>query len=174
MQAFEYKYRVSGIHKTPAQVAGEVCEELSHSELGLTPQTLVDFSRPVESPTHQEFEWDDSLAAEEYRKTQAAKLIRNIVAVKIEETTSERVISIIEEQRSSERSADNRVTQRCFVSTGERDHNYVTIEDAMENSVWRANLLEAAKRDMKAFVSKYRMLKELSNIIVEMDELLSA
>lgn len=174
MAAFEYKYRVNGINKVPASIAGKVCNDLKNSKKGLTPETLVEASRPENSPLHPEFQWDDSIAAEKYRCYQARKLIQNVVVVKVEEEVSEKTVNIFENYERTETSTDNRNFQREFVSTGERNHKYVTIDDALANEQWRASLLEAARRDMKAFISKYRMLNELSNLIVEMNNILSA
>jgi len=54
----------------------------------LTPASVVDAARSEESPLHQYFEWDDSIAAEAYRQDQARELIRRIrVRVSIQMTT---------------------------------------------------------------------------------------
>lgn len=47
-----------------------------HGEL--TPQHVVDEARPETSELHHRFEWDDALAGEAYRRTQAADLIRSV------------------------------------------------------------------------------------------------
>ena len=83
-----YKWKTYN-YKTSAEVAGSVCEELDRT-VGLTPENLVDASRPEDAPLHQEFEWNDELAAEEYRKTQARLLISNLSIV-IEEQKQESV-----------------------------------------------------------------------------------
>ena len=66
MAAFEcrYSYRVPGLQKAPAEVTGRVFEALANSESGLSPRTLVDASRDVNAPLHNEFEWRDDVAAE--------------------------------------------------------------------------------------------------------------
>lgn len=45
------------------------------------PSVLVDAARPVDSPAHDAFEWDDSKAAEEYRLSQARNWIKNVTLV---------------------------------------------------------------------------------------------
>lgn len=44
----------------------------------LTPSVVVDEARNPESPLHHRFVWDDSEAAEAYRRVQAAHLIRSV------------------------------------------------------------------------------------------------
>lgn len=44
----------------------------------LTPQLVVDDARPVGSPLHNRFEWNDEVAGEQYRLVQAQKLIRSV------------------------------------------------------------------------------------------------
>jgi hypothetical protein len=52
----------------------------------LLPGDVVDRARPPDSPLHQFFEWDESEAAEQYRRIQAARLIRS-VKLEIKTTT---------------------------------------------------------------------------------------
>lgn len=149
--AFSYRYKFDGLHKVSAKIAGRICQELNESEGGLTPQKLVDVSRDVNHPLHGEFEWDDSIAAEAYRVTQAKQLIRDITIVHDEE----------------EKKSD-----RGFVITPGGNHVYVPLNDALNNEEWKTNLLNAAKRDMIAFVAKYRRLQELTTVIEPMSDLL--
>ena len=60
--AFSYRYKFDGLHKVSADIAGRVLQELSESENGLTPQGIVDVSRDVNHPLHNEFEWDNTVA----------------------------------------------------------------------------------------------------------------
>lgn len=43
----------------------------------LTPDIVLDAARPETSPLHKHFEWDDSVAAEAWRKNQARTLIQS-------------------------------------------------------------------------------------------------
>lgn len=149
--AFSYRYKFGGLHKVPAEIAGRICQELTESEDGLTPQKLVEVSRDEDHPLHGEFEWDDTIAAEAYRVEQAKKLIRDITIV----------------QGETAKKAD-----RGFVITPGGNHMYVPLNDALSNEEWKNNLLEAAKRDMIAFVAKYRRLTELTKVIEPMTDLL--
>ena len=149
--AFSYEFKLPGIHRVSAEDAGRICKELSESEGGLTPQRLVDVSRDNDAPLHNEFEWDDGIAAELYRRSQASKLIRDIVIVRDENAPHK---------------------DRQFVITNQRESVYVPMEIALTNEEWKDNLLKQAKNDMVSFVAKYRRLQELANVIEPMTALL--
>lgn len=159
MAAFEYSYKLPGIAKVDAQIAGEVCMSLKESEQGLTPKTLVEASRPDDAPLHDEFEWNDSVAAELYREKQAGHLIRNLVITKSTD---------VEDREADELDADellhDDLTVRAFVNTGSRDGNYVDIDSALNNEIWHQHLLDQAKQDCKVFMAKYKVLKELETV----------
>lgn len=144
-----YEYRVKGLYSAPAQAVGELFEKLEKSKAGLTPQSVVDASRDKKSLLHNEFEWDDKIAAEGYRRNQASAIIRNVVVVKA--TTDE------EERRV-----------RGFVSIPGGTTNYVTIEHALKRDEWREHLMKQAKCDMLEFEAKYRVLTELADVIAAM------
>lgn len=150
MAAFVYEYRVKGLVKAPAQVAGEIMEQLEQSEAGLSPASLLDASRDENAPLHGEFEWRDDVAAEQYRLTQAGGIIRNVYRITVE--------------------TQGKAPVRAFVSTGERQQAYVSIATALTNEKWRENLLESAKRDMQSFTAKYRNLDELSEVLTAMQK----
>lgn len=138
-------------YKTSAEVAGEVCEELDRT-VGLTPQNLVNVSRPEDAPLHNEFEWDNDVAAEEWRRVQARLLINNL-AIVVEEQKQEPV--------------------RAFFSLQcgfrKNDGNYESTIRIMSDSDKRKKLLESAKRDMEAFKNKYQMLTELQDVFSAME-----
>lgn len=157
-----YEFKMPGLHKVSAEAAGRVCDYLANTPEGLTPQRLVDVSRDVNAPLHNEFEWDDSIAGEKYREQQAQKLIQHLVIVQSSIQTERQVkLEKIEKDRN-------------FVSTGEQDTKYITLATALSEDKWRANLLDAARRDMQAFIAKYRRLKELTKVIDDMNDFLSA
>ena len=45
----------------------------------VSPARVVDDARPLDSPTHPYFEWNDALAAEHWRESQATFYLENIV-----------------------------------------------------------------------------------------------
>ena len=62
-----------------AELIGSVLEDLGSATDGcLTPQQVVDHARDNKNPLHPLFEWDDSEAAEAYRREQAGAMMRAI------------------------------------------------------------------------------------------------
>ncbi len=77
--------------KVPAQVAGTEITRISEKYGGgVTPQAVVDESKPRDAPLHPVFEWRDEVAANEHRKDQASRTIRSIRVVVVED---ERIVS---------------------------------------------------------------------------------
>lgn len=142
-------------YKTSADVAGEVCEELDRT-VGLTPENLVEVSRPEDAPLHSEFEWDDRIAAEEFRRTQARLIICNLSIV-LEEQKQEPIRAFFSLQNGF------RKNEGTYEST-------ITI---MSDNDKRKRLFDNAKRDMEAFKNKYQMLKELKDVFVAMDAIVN-
>lgn len=138
-----YKVK-SGYHIKPsmAQVVGEECERLE-AEGRLTPQVLVDASRPEDAPLHNCFEWNDSVAAERWRQTQAAYIIRSI-EVTIKESSE---------------------PTRAFVATvSDESREYRSIGYVLRRIDTREALLDSARRDLLAFRRKYQTLHELAGV----------
>jgi uncharacterized protein YpuA (DUF1002 family) len=163
MPAYAYRYRKEGIVKAPAEITGSICQSIIDAEGAVTPERLVEVSKPKDAPLHQEFEWNNTIAAQKYREEQARQIIKNIVAIELTED---------EEEPKEVQCWVNSV--RAFVPTDERLHKYVSINTALKEPSWRNNLLENAKRDMKAFIAKYNKLTELDDIIDDMNNFLSA
>ena len=163
MAAFEYRYRIKGLIKAPPEITGKVCQDIIDKEGAVTPERLVDASKPEDAPLHNEFEWDDNVAAQKFREEQARQIIKNVVVVKVSDETEE------PKQIKCWVNSD-----RAFVPTDERIHKYVALDTALNNINWRDNLIDTAKKDMYAFINKYRRLDELSKIIDDMVDFLGA
>lgn len=148
-----YEYKVPGLYKVDAQIAGEICEELQNSPQGLTPESLLEVSSDKSCPLHDEFEWRDDVAAQKYRLQQAANLIR--------------CITIVVDKGDAEPQ-----NERAFVVKPGRESAYVSLKNAISNDVWREHLLKQAKDEMRWFQGKYRRLEELAGVCAEIDKFL--
>ena len=140
-----YKWKTYS-YKTSANVAGKICEQLDRT-VGLTPENLLDVSRPENAPLHNEFEWNNEVASEKYRKIQARLLISNLSIV-IEENKQEPIRAYFSLQRGFKKNAG------LYEST-------ITI---LSDEQKRAKLLETAKQELEAFKKKYQTLTELSAV----------
>lgn len=139
-----YRWKQGSRLSGDAQEVGEVCAKLERKG-DLTPKALVDASRSEKSPLHGYFEWDDEKAAEAYRETQAAYLIRSV----------EIVVSGSAEP------------VRAFVSVtaegGER--SYMDVQAALSMQETRDEVLDRALAELRAFERKYNTLSELAGVL---------
>lgn len=75
-----YEWRSGARISIDAQRAGEAIDLLRDRTNGpLTPRMVVDAARPAASVLHPAFEWDDAVAAEQHRESQARYLLGSIV-----------------------------------------------------------------------------------------------
>lgn len=144
-----YVWKTKGLFKTDANKAGQVFEELENT-IGLTAENIVNVSREENAPLHKEFEWDNDIAAEEWRKRQAQNMIGNLSIV-VSETKFEEVEPI-----------------RAFFST--ELHRYENIQTIMTDVSKKLTLMQKAVRELQAFKKKYAMLSELSKLFEAIDE----
>lgn len=133
--------------KAAADVVGHECERLER-EGRLTAKELVNESRPIDAPLHDEFEWNDGVAGELWREQQARKLINSVVVV-----------------------ADAKKPQRCFFNISVTEPKYFAIETILNEQDKRSALLQTAKRELNAFKAKYEQLEELCGVFQAIDEL---
>jgi len=78
----KFEYRGPGAPKDiPAGVTGAELTRIAERDGGIVPSAVVEEARPEDAPLHSAFEWDDSIAAEEYRQQQARQLVRAVVLV---------------------------------------------------------------------------------------------
>jgi hypothetical protein len=121
----------------------------------LKPKAVVTAARHEDSPLHNQFDWEDSAAADKWRLHQARQLINAVV--------------------SYEKLGDGtEVAVRVFVSlTPDReaeDGGYRVVSTVMSDADLRRQLLADALAEMKRFQAKYRDLHELSKVFAALDE----
>lgn len=153
MAAFKYEFSIERYHKVSAQVVGEMLEEMHNKGIEVTPEVLLDASRDVNSPTHCEFEWDDTVAAEKYRVEQARNLISHVRIVR-------------------EDSEPQDYKERGFVPVPGGRNVYVPLQTALEKEEYKEHLLKQARNDTEIFLAKYRRLEELAAVTTAMTEFL--
>lgn len=153
MAAFKYEFSIQRYHKVDAQVVGEMLEDMHSRGIEVTPEVLLDAGRSEDSPIHNEFEWNDGIAAEKYRVEQARLLISHVRIVREEE----------EPQTYKERG---------FVPIPGGNRVYVPLQTALGKEEYRNHLLKQARNDAEIFLAKYRRLEELAKVNEAMTEFL--
>lgn len=138
-----YRFKPGARLKASPQTVGKVCSQLEQDGK-LSPEELVEVSRDEEAPLHDLFEWDDAIAGEKYRVYQAGYIIRSVeVVYESKEPVRAFVPRFIKHEQST----------------------YQSISVAIKHKDTREYLLESARKEMQAFVRKYRNLEELSDLI---------
>lgn len=143
-----YQWKLPGVMPVDAQTAGDELERVYKKRGDIKPSTLVEESRPASAPLHRCFEWDDAIAAEKYRESQASYLIRSIVTVCED--------------------ADAPVVTRAFVSVGE---SYKPISVVVNEPEQLEALLSTALRELEAFRRKYAALNQLKPVFAAIEQL---
>lgn len=147
-----YAWKSGTRAKVSADIAGAVCSQLEQ-EGRLTASDLVDVSRPEEAPLHSEFEWQDDIAAEEFRKYQARNLISHLIVVSEKEAT---------------------VPVRAFFNVSEEEPNYDSFQTVVQSPDKYQQLKQRAIKELIAFQKRYSMIEGLKGLSAIIDKLLDA
>lgn len=122
----------------------------------LDPVKVVEFARNPDTLLHSKFTWDDGKAAEQYRLWQARQVIR---------------VSVTYEDLPGRREA---IQVRTYFSlpSDRKLNGYRATDDILKNVQLSAELLSMAKLELRTFRQKYKDLKELSEVICAIDNIL--
>lgn len=148
---YKWKYNL----QVDPNTVGKEFEAIEKEKGSITRESVVDRARPENAPLHPLFQWNDTIAAEEYRKVQAHQLISNLVIVQPREEPEKPPI-----------------IYRAFVNSSEspcQEGSYINLKKATASPETMSILLANAKRELKAFREKYDMLTDLSPVMSAID-----
>ncbi len=153
-----YKFREGSRSPTglTAEVAGEELDRINLSYGVLRPEDVVEEAKDEDSPLHSVFEWDDSVAADEYRKQQARTLIRSIVVEKENSPSVKRFVHVRLKDSESFKG----------------ESAYMATETALADPDYSVQVLGTAKKELSSVRAKYQALKELAGVIKEINKVL--
>ena len=134
------------IYKADATAAYEEISRLPE----ITPEAVLELARNKKSEIHNDFEWNDGVAAEKYRLIQARKMIQMFV-VESEKAEQPKV-------RALSITTNKSVYQptRLFLK---QDDEY-------------AALLKRALAELEAFKQKFSVLSELESVFEEIEKVI--
>lgn len=118
----------------------EICEDLDSA----SPQAVLERARDESSELHKCFTWDDSIAAEKWRISEARLVTRQLVIKEVEVPK-------------------DRPEIRLFYKT-DNESGYKPTEIIVRKEDEYKKLLASAYAELRAFKRKYSMLKELQEI----------
>jgi hypothetical protein len=128
------------------QAVGEELERLRTTHGALTPTVVVEAARDEESPLHAGFEWDDGVAAEQFRLSQARKI----------------VISI---RCNNHSPANQKVPYFVSVRTPEAGRSYVPTSEAMSDDQLRFRVMNEIRTFIESLERKYSNFSTIAELI---------
>lgn len=151
-QKTEYQFMNPGLWKGLApEVAVKELERIRKKHGTLKPEIVIEESAPVDSVLHKCFQWDDTIAAYQWRKEQARKLITNITVLVVNQDVTYKVRAMVNVTKDE--------------SVG---RSYIPITEAIHDDSAYKDLLNQAKDEMESFVIKYSQISELNPVKAEM------
>jgi hypothetical protein len=158
-----YRFKASSYLHGDAQAVGERLEQLRQRDSGVLPEAMVADAESDSSPLHPFFEWDNSVAAQKHRETQARELIRSL-DIEYESTAKQSDMDI-----KVEASPERRV--RAFVSIQRSDgvRVYEPTLAAMADEGMKRQVLSQAYSELSAVSRKYRDLNELAQVVTAIE-----
>jgi len=125
------------------------------------PEDVISAAKPVRSTLHPLFEWDDTKAAAEHRKTQARLVLRSFTVIRSEAPKyPSRSLEVVRESVTG-KDGETRVR-----------NVYRTMEEIMADPDKRDELLTMALRELVSVQRKFRQLQELAIVFREIDTVL--
>lgn len=115
----------------------------------LNDELLVAEATPEDSPLHDRFEWDDTIAGHQYRLVQAGEILRAVRIV----------------DRSNPRQPHH---MRAFLAVPRADtrkHDYVPIEEVAEDEVASATVLAEMEREWRSMKQRYGHIKAFIELV---------
>lgn len=100
-----YAWKIPSFAKNiDINLAMEEMERIESLYGSLTPQNILDASRPKNALFHTLFQWDDTVAAEQYRLQQARTILNNIEVTVVSDGSSKQinVYEVIKQQSSGQ------------------------------------------------------------------------
>ncbi len=129
--------------KSDPKEAARIISDVQAEDRFAQASAVVDAARPTDSPIHEDFEWDDAVAAEIHRADRARSMLRSLV-ITVENADPEPLF--------------------CHVRV-DGDGGYMETRTALGAVEVREWLLSDARRDAKIFREKYKHLKEMAEVI---------
>lgn len=143
-----YSWKIPGVHKVAPDVAAGVFDELS-KQGELTKKKLVEVSRADDAPLHNEFEWDDTIAAERYRESQAGDMLKHLI--------------ISHDDKPEE------LPQRVFFNIQAEGQTYERIDTIIQRQRSKEALVKQCLRDLISFKMKYQYILKTCRVSEYMD-----
>lgn len=140
---------------TQIDAVKERLAELYETHGHLTPDIVLEDAHDKTSPLHGEFQWDNKLAAHQYRLQQARELIRSVKVTIVTDTVSIKTVQYVRDPN-----ADTR--EQGYVSVDSLRSDPRSARDALIYECGRAAALLERSRDLAMAVG---LIAELDGLL---------
>lgn len=148
------------LNNEKAQVYGPCIAKIIDANGGIaTTQIIVENAKDKSSPIHDHFQWDDTKAANEYRKYQARKLIQSIEVEIVKDGQSSQIVRAFHFIKKEDEEEVSQGFARFEVIHKKAD-------------LYNEFVLKAYLKRIRQLNSKYKKYKELEPIVIAIDEIL--
>lgn len=129
----------------------------------ITAQAVINAARNPKSPIHDLFEWDDKIASEKYRLSEALFYIRGwkFVFARDNEVVNEALSDRFVNQRAVH--DDGGEVRRVLPDDG-KTGEYITREEILARAEKRASFIIVKKRELRAWCASIPDIEELSEL----------
>jgi hypothetical protein len=125
----------------------------------ISPKILVEEASDPSCPLHDRFEWDDDVAARQFRLAQAGQIIRQWKGVLLRVDTEAKQIRV-EPVRRVQSPEDSRGKGRA---------SYETVEEIMADPGKRDSMIRTVLRELNAYRKRYADILALSEVWAAID-----
>lgn len=155
LTTYEWDEKAFRTFKTPPEVFGEITHKIKEEKGICHPEDIVDAARPENSPLHDDFEWDDFQAAEQWRVQQARYMSRSLK------------IKVVDE------SGVEREPIRALFSVRDPIHGqgYMPIEAVFTSEENRSYVVNKALQELEAWKARYAQYAEFASIFSAIESL---
>jgi hypothetical protein len=174
-----------------ADIAAAELSRLERIHGYLSPEIVVDASRPENAPLHPCFDWDNDTAADKFRIVQAYYILRCLREIR-ETADGDRIevralIAVSPSSAPEDAFITGKVKNLTIVDDDEEPEIevgedgrvkaknrllYISLSRVLGHDAAVADMLEQAKSDMRKFITKYCHLAELAGVIDAMKKAL--
>lgn len=132
-----------------AQIAGKELARIQKQHGCVAPATVVNESRPKVAPLHNEFTWDNSVAAEKWRENEARSIIRSVRIVTPEIPHAEQPVirAFLNVQATDEES-------------GFQGQAYLSYGKVVSNEDYKKQVLNTAMNELRTWQRRYSDYKD--------------
>lgn len=136
-----------------AQIVGEELDKIRQSNGGrLTPEDVLNAASDPASPLHTAFEWDDTLAARQWRLTQARRVIVSVTVI------------------NSPVSQASRVAAYVSVKTPEHGRTYVPTVEALDDEALKERVMDQVRVFIETLQRRYSAYQNIQVALTALKE----